>query len=194
MAKDKSERNWFGRHKIITGLLILIVIGAVAGASGGNTTKTTDSNTTSGANNQPAAKTEAKVAKIGEAANDGKFEFTVSGIKCGTPSVSDSSGYVTRTAQGQYCLLSISIKNIGDKQQLFSESDQKLLNAGNQEYSPDTTATLYNSNNSDVFLSQINPGNTVTGTLVYDLPKDQTPVKAELHDSAFSGGVNVTLQ
>jgi len=29
---------------------------------------------------------------------------------------------------------------------------------------------------------------------VFDLPKDKTPVTAELHDSAFSGGVKVNLQ
>ncbi len=70
-------------------------------------------------------------------------------MKCGQPSVSDSTGYISKTAQGQYCLMTVSVKNIGDKQQLFSESDQKLLNATSQQYSPDTTATLYNDNNSD---------------------------------------------
>jgi len=74
------------------------------------------------------------------------------------------------------------------------ENDQKLLNASNVEYSADSVATLYNSNNSDVFVNEINPGNTVEGTIVYDIPKDQTPVTAELHDSSFSNGVKVTLQ
>lgn len=133
-------------------------------------------------------------AKIGEEADDGKFAFTVTNIKCGEPTVTDSSGYLTKAAQGQYCLLTLSVKNIGDKQQLFSESDQKLLNSAGQQYSPDSTATLYNSGNSDVFLSQINPGNTVSGVLVYDIPVGQTPVTAELHDSSLSGGVKVNLQ
>jgi hypothetical protein len=34
----------------------------------------------------------------------------------------------------------------------------------------------------------------VTGDIIFDIPKDQTPVTAELHDSAFSGGVKVSLQ
>jgi hypothetical protein len=190
MSKDKTG-NWFGRHKILSVIGALIMIGLIASAAGGGSksTKSSSSSDTS----KPAVAT-ATTAKIGEEARDGKFAFTVTGVKCGEPSVTDSSGYLTKKAQGQYCLLTLSVNNIGDKQQLFSESDQKLLNASSQQYSPDSTATLYNSGNSDVFLSQINPGNTVSGVLVYDIPVGHTPVTAELHDSSLSSGIKVNLQ
>lgn len=195
MSNKEKEGNFFKRHKILTVILAIIVIGIAASAAGGggkntnNTAKSTNSSSTSNSN----AKT-STTAKIGETARDGKFEFVIKSIKCGEPSVTAAGGYLSKTAQGQYCLIAISVKNIGDKQQLFMESDQKLLNANNVEYSADSTATLYNSNNSDVFVNQINPGNTVEGTIVYDIPKDQTPVTAELHDSSFSNGVKITLQ
>jgi hypothetical protein len=189
MSKKDKSGNWFVRHKVLSVIGALIVIGIIASAAGGGS-KPTESSAPSDVS-KPAATT---TAKIGEEAKDGKFAFTVTGIKCGEPTVTDSSGYLTKKAQGQYCLLTLSVKNIGDKQQLFSESDQKLLNAAGQQYSPDSTATLYNSGNSDVFLSQINPGNTVSGVLVYDIPAGQTPVTAELHDSSFSSGVKVSLQ
>ena len=92
-----------------------------------------------------------------------------------------------------FLLCVIGVKNIGNEQQYFSESEQKLLNAEGQQFSPDTTATLYNSGDNDVFLSQINPGNSVEGVLVFDIPEGQTPVAAELHDSAFSGGIKINL-
>jgi len=40
-----------------------------------------------------------------------------------------------------------------------------------------------------------NPGNTVRAVILFDLPKGDRAVKAELelHDSAFSGGVTVSL-
>jgi hypothetical protein len=44
------------------------------------------------------------------------------------------------------------------------------------------------------FLEEINPGNGVNGTLVYDVPKTFKAAKIELHDAAFSGGVEVTLR
>jgi hypothetical protein len=192
MANKDGKKSWFKRHKVITAILAIIVIGVIASAAGGgsksNTNGTAKTDSTAKANT-----TAASIPKIGETARDGKFEFIVKSVTCGTTSVGPNQ-YLTKTAQGQYCLATINVKNIGDKQQYFSESDQKLLNASNQQYSPDTTATLYNSNSSDVFLAQINPGNSVEGVLVFDIPKDQTPVTAELHDSSLSGGVKVSLQ
>lgn len=190
MSKKEKDGNWFKRHKILTGILAIIAIAVIASAAGGGDKKNGDSakNTS---NNSSSTQT---LAKIGEAARDGKFEFVVKSIKCGESSVTAAGGYLSKSAQGQYCLVDISVKNIGDKQQIFLESDQKLLNASNVEYSADSTATLYNSNNSDVFVNEINPGNTVEGTIVYDIPKDQTPVTAELHDSSFSNGVKINLQ
>lgn len=189
---SKKEGNWFNRHKVLTVILVLVVIGVAVSASSGNSNSSnTQSNnqTSSGGNNKPT------VARVGQPARDGQFEFVVKGIKCGKPSVVDSTGYVTKNAQGQYCLMTLSVKNIGDKQQLFSESDQKLLNQSNQQFSPDTEATLTNSSSqTDPFLSQINPGNSVEGVLVFDVPKGQIMTKAELHDSSLSNGVEVSLQ
>jgi hypothetical protein len=44
------------------------------------------------------------------------------------------------------------------------------------------------------FLQDINPGNSVSGIVVFDVPNGQTPGHLELHDSAFSGGVTVNVQ
>ncbi len=75
-----------------------------------------------------------------------------------------------------------------------TQANQKLFNAASQEYSADDTATMYNSTDTaSTWYNDINPGNSVSGVIVFDLPKDQTPVSAELHDSAFSNGVKVNL-
>lgn len=104
---------------------------------------------------------------------------------------------MTKTAQGQYCLLSVSVKNIGNEAQTLSSSEQFLFNASNQKYSADDTATLYAAPSDSAgssWFNNINPGNTVEGVIVFDLPKDQKPVSAELHDSGLSNGVKVNLQ
>lgn len=41
--------------------------------------------------------------------------------------------------------------------------------------------------------NDINPGNSVEGVVVFDIPKDQTPTTAELHDSSPSNGIKVSL-
>ncbi len=107
MAKEKST-NWFMRHKVITVILALVVIGVISSAAGGSKGGTSSSSSKSSTSKA------ATTAKIGQAANDGKFEFTVSSVQCGQASVG-SNQYLTKTAQGQYCLLNVSVKNIGDQ-------------------------------------------------------------------------------
>lgn len=188
--KQPKEGNWFKRHKILTVILGFILIGVVATAAGGGDTNKTASNSSGS-----SVKTEDKetVAKIGEPARDGKFEFTVKSVTCGKESVG-ANEFLTKKAQGQFCLMDLTVKNIGDEKQSLLSSDQKLFNAAGQEFSADDTATMYNSEDStSTWYSDINPGNSVSGVIVFDLPKDQTPVSAELHDSAFSNGVKVNL-
>lgn len=188
--------NWFKKHKILTVIGIIVLIAIIGGAAGGgNKTNTNTSNNGDGSGVTKSEDKPSATAKLNEVARDGKFEFTVKSVACGkTEVVSPDSDALRQKAQGQYCLMTLAIKNIGNEQQFFSQSDQKLLNASNQQFAPDSSATIYNGGNSQALLAQINPGNSVEGVLVFDIPKDQTPVTAELHDSAFSNGVKVSLQ
>ncbi len=182
--------KWFKKHKILTVFSVIILLFIIISSSSGGGNK---SNSNSNSSSKSSASKVPLVAKIGEAANDGKFEFIVTSVDCGKVSVG-SSEFLTKTAQGQYCLLNVSVKNIGDQAQSLVSSNQYLLNASEQKYSADSIATIYNAPNGTSWYNDINPGNSVTGAIVFDIPKDQTPVTAELHDSAFSGGVKVNLQ
>lgn len=193
-TKDKSK-NWFVRHKIITGVVVLIVIIAVAtSSSGGN--KTADNNSTTSSGKKSSTKSEAPketLAKIGQPAKDGKFEFTVNNMKCGVPTVGDNP-YLQATAKGQFCVVTMAIKNIGDEAQTFDSSNTYLFDAKGAKYSADSSASIYANPDGSSFLDQINPGVSSTGKIVFDIPKDVIPVTAQLHDSVFSGGVKVSLK
>lgn len=55
-------RNWFVRHKIITGILVMVGIGIIGGAMGGDETKNNSSNLSSVSNTQEAKSiTDAKI-------------------------------------------------------------------------------------------------------------------------------------
>ena len=84
----------------------------------------------------------------------------------------------------------MTVQNIGDEAQFFMESDQTLL-IDAKEFSADSTATYMH--NSDGMITEINPGNAITITVVYDVPAGSQADAIELHDSAFSGGVTVSL-
>jgi hypothetical protein len=191
MSKDKSG-SWFGRHKVLTviGVLVgLVIIGSIIGGGGSKSSTTTSNASTSGSKTATAT-----VAKLNQPANDGKFQFTVTSVKCGQPSVSSADGYITKTAQGQYCLVSVTANNIGDQSQTLDSTSQYLYDSSNKKYSSDSEATIDISPTDNTFFNPINPGNSVSGTVVFDIPKGVTPTTVELHDSAFSGGVKVSLQ
>ncbi|MDQ3159383.1 MAG: DUF4352 domain-containing protein [bacterium] len=135
---------------------------------------------------------EPKLPAVGDAVRDGKFEMTITKVECGK-TVIDDNEFLTEEAQGEFCLMSMNIKNIGDEAQLFDSSNQYVFNADGQKFENDSSAEFAIENNSAAFLEEINPGNQVKATVVFDVSKGTKLVKAELHDSAFSNGVEVSL-
>ena len=121
---------------------------------------------------------------------DGQFGFTVTKVEPGVTSV--GGDMLGEKAQGPFVLIHVAVENIGTEAQLFSDSSQKVRDAEGRQFSAETGAAIHLEDN-DVFLNEINPGNTVTGVLVFDMPKDAKPTSIELHDSPFSGGVTVRL-
>lgn len=190
MADKKG--NWFKRHKVLTIILVLIVIGiGASAASGGNTSNGSSNSQSSGSGSDNKKPT---TAKIGQPARDGKFEFTVKSMKCGETTVGNQ--YLNRKAQGQFCRVSLTVKNIGNEAQTLDSSSQYAFNAQGQKYSSDDQAAIYataDNNSTGAWYNDINPGNTVSGDIFFDVPTGVKPVKVELHDSAFSNGVEVDL-
>ncbi len=183
-TKSKGK-NWFARHKVLTvfgALIVLIIIGSASSKGGGTSVPVS------------SAKTTASTPKIGQVANDGKFAFTVNKFACGETTVGTNQ-YLQATAQGQFCRLNITINNTGTESQDLSDSNQYVYDASGKKYTASTAADLYAQPGAagGTWLSTINPGNSVTGDVIFDVPKGTTPITAELHDSAFSGGVKVTL-
>ncbi|RAO17582.1 DUF4352 domain-containing protein [Micromonospora noduli] len=172
----------------------LIALGCGSGAADKASDSSSDSKASSSSGDEGGAKAEekpAKTAKIGQPARDGKFEFTVKSSKCGVAKI--GSDMLGQKAQGQFCLVTVNVKNIGKEAQMFDGSSQKAYAADGTEYSADTGAAIYANKNAETFLNDINPGNQVNGVVVFDIPKNVKITKLELHDSMFSGGVDVAL-
>jgi hypothetical protein len=197
-AAPAPRRPWFARHKVLTALGCVVVVVAVAGALGGGADDATPPAPAAGAQSPsaPAAETSPEPAPaearagIGTPVRDGKFEFTVTGVEPGVARVGDDM--FGQDAQGQFMLVHVTVTNIGDKAQYFDGSSQKLTDAQGRTHSADTGAAIY-LGDAQSFLNQINPGNSVQGTVVFDVPADAAPASVELHDSPFSGGVEVAL-
>lgn len=128
---------------------------------------------------------------IGQPARDGKFEFVVKDLS----RAKTVGEYLTATAQGEYVIVQLTVKNIGSEPQLLSDGEQYLYDAEGNKYSADSTAGIYlaGDDGDSVWFKEINPGNTVEGKIAFDLPADVEPVRAELHDSMLSDGITVDL-
>jgi hypothetical protein len=209
----QPKRSWFARHKVLTTLgalvVLVVVIGVATGggsdepdapeaaappvaeapADGGGAAAAEQPAPAEEPAEEPAAEAPA-AAGLGTPVRDGKFEFTVTSVEPGVARVGND--LIGSEAQGQYVLVHLTVANIGTEAQYFSDGAQKAFDAQGREFSADSSAGVYLEGN-DTLLNQINPGNTVTGTVVFDVPADAALTRLELHDSLFSGGVEVAL-
>jgi len=175
-------------------VVLLIIIGAVAAAVGGssNSTATSTPAAPSGAASTSAGATAAapRQAGLGTPVRDGKFQFVITSVT----HAKNVGGQFGQTAQGEYTILHVAVTNIGNVAQTLDDTAQYLYDAKGRKFSADSAADIFaNGTSNSVFLNSINPGNTVHGKIAFDLPPGDKAVKAELHDSMFSGGVTVSL-
>lgn len=203
-ARVKAGRNWYQKKRFILplGLVLLIAVVSVVSAGDDAATPTSDSDA---ATDDAASDTlpddapeevpgEAEFAGIGEEARDGDFAFTVNNFECvGDVLESDNDFIDPAEAQGQFCILDIVVENIGSSAQSLSASNQYLYDADERRFSADSSFDVIMVTDTPIFDS-INPGNSLQGQVVFDVPIDATIEFAELHDSAFSGGVLVDLR
>jgi hypothetical protein len=189
-APKKSKKALY----IVLGIVvaILAVCGGCSALFAGGANEVAKSVDKALATPAPASSEPATAVSVGKAAKDGNFQFTVRKVQCGQGKIG-TNPYLTKKAQGQFCTVTITVKNIKTEPQMLSDSDQKAF-VGTASYDADTEAGMYaNGNETSVLLNTINPGNAVTGKIVFDIPKGAKLTRLELHDSAFSGGVTVTL-
>lgn len=196
-AYAKSQRSWPARHKVLTALGVLVVGGGIITATQGGDPDT-QGTAGSASNNQTQETTKkqpptpaVKQPGLNTAVRDGQFEFTVRSLRYGVTSVGPEG--LAEKAQGQFVLVKVHVTNIGDEAQMLSGTDQYALDAQDRKYSASTAAAIVLPD-AETFLKDINPGNSVDGTLVFDVPKTVKITNLELHDSPFSGGVSVKVR
>jgi hypothetical protein len=128
---------------------------------------------------------------IGDPVRDGQFEFVVSAVNCGQEEI--VNGILRAQAQGQFCVVELSVRNVGDEGRQFTDGWQKAFGPGGEQYAADTRAGVVANGDGVAVWNVVNPGNSVRAQVVYDIPATATLSTLELHDSAFSGGVRVDL-
>lgn len=184
----KKRRKW---PWIVGGLVIVMIAGCVGifAIFVGGAKVVSDAANEMDKNQQGK---NAIAGKMNEPAKDGKFQFTVTKMKCGVASVGpDGFG---EKAQGEFCLIDVQIKNVADTAEIFNDSSQQATDAKGAVYSVDSGAATYANGDASTFLEEINPGNTVKGVLVFDVPKGTKLTSVVLHESMYTAGIKVPLK
>lgn len=126
---------------------------------------------------------------LNEPVRAGDLEFQVHELTCGRPELQDRAG--TLTATGQFCLVDLTVRNVGDQPATFSDRIQRAFGPDGDEYAADSAAGVLANSDQQIFLNTINPGNEVTGVAVFDIPPDATIEHLELRSTPSGGGALV---
>lgn len=170
-----------GKGRLIAVLIVvaLLVLGAIVAALNGGGSKASPGTSST---TQAAA-----MPGIGAAVTDGDLQFTVTAYKCGV-TVKDARGALA--PQGQFCQLDLTIKNNGKTQAPVDGSQINLLDAAGVEYSTSSDTLMVDGT---IFLKQVNPGNSITGSAYFDVPKEVTPTVARVKGGLFSKGAQIKV-
>jgi hypothetical protein len=222
---EAPRRSWFARHKILTGILGVLVLFMIIGALGGDddesssaapttaeSTRPAEEGTGSSARSQgstadesAAEETEEETApettedepvedepagpQVGEVVTVGDFAVTVTGTEGGLDRIGDAT--FGEEAQGQFVKVFVTVENTGDSAEYFFDSDQELIDDQDRQHSTSSSSWLLDEES--LFLAEINPGNTVEGVLLYDIPADAVPTAVDLQAGWLDGSVRVAL-
>lgn len=191
------------RRAVTTGggvlLVALVAIGGVTGCSSRLSTSGSGADTSSTSPATPAEATASETAPaeaaepgIGAVVKAGDLEFTITGVEEIGGQV--GSEYLNQTAQGRFVGVGIKVTNVGSKATTFFSDYVQLVDSADRTFDSDSTATIYAAPSADAWISEINPGNSFEGKVVFDLPADATPAVAIVKDNAFLGGERIRLQ
>ncbi|WP_311590716.1 DUF4352 domain-containing protein [Trueperella bernardiae] len=205
-----TQRSWIGQYKILTAIIALFVLGFTAILTGcssdspetapattasektDNSAKDTaeaEEEETKSAEPEETTTPEEPAATIGTPVEVGDFTVTIEGIEPGIAEVGNE--YFGAQAQGQFVIVSASILNNGNKAERFFTDSMKLIDEQGREHSYSSEAALHIEGSWG--LDEINPGNTLSGKFVFDIPADSTPTKVLLEAGFLGKDVEVAL-
>ncbi|WP_329106353.1 DUF4352 domain-containing protein [Micromonospora sp. NBC_01699] len=133
-----------------------------------------------------------RIVGLNQPGRDGDLEFLVREVRCGVGRVGDP--LVNQAALGQFCLVELAVRNVGKRPVFFTDTLQRAYGPDGEQFGADSGASVLANSDQQVFLSEINPGNQVSGAVVYDIPPRARIVRLRLHHAPTSPGLVVRVQ
>ncbi|WP_433195127.1 protein kinase domain-containing protein [Nocardia sp. CA-107356] len=119
---------------------------------------------------------------------DGKFEFVVTAVDSGVSRIG------LQNASGSYSVVTVAVRNISDEPKWFLPLGQRLVDTQGREVDHNAIATMWQTTQRRYGYSfELQPGQSATTQLVFDIPHDAAPSQLELHDFMLSNGATINL-
>ncbi|MFI7670004.1 protein kinase [Nocardia sp. NPDC049526] len=127
-------------------------------------------------------------AGLNSPVRDGKFEFVVTSVDSGVPRIG------LQNASGSYSVVTVAVRNISDEPKWFLPVGQRLVDTQGRQVDHNAIATMWQTTQRRYGYSfELQPGQSATTQLVFDVGPDATPSRLELHDFMLSNGATVEL-
>jgi hypothetical protein len=124
-------------------------------------------------------------------ARDGSLQLVAKGVHCGDQEL--GTWPLSRQADGVYCLVDVTASNKSTGKTLVWAASLQAVGSDGAKFRPDDWSWLYHED-SQRLLKPLKPGTTVSGTLVYDVPKGTKFASLVVHDSPLSDGTTLKLR
>jgi hypothetical protein len=136
-----------------------------------------------------AASASPALTKLPKTAKAQDFSWTFKKLTCGTTKIGDQ--YLNSKADGMYCQLDASAKNLTKKSSYLPSSDVLLIDSKGNEYENSSGLSLYKS--CVFFLDKVSAGNTKTGCMIYDVPKGTKITKIVISGGLFGDDTTIVI-
>jgi hypothetical protein len=174
-----DQRNWFMRHKILTGIGGIIgffILVGIATSGGGGSGNASDSNS--------SGSTKDKIYAVNEVVPSGDIVWQVNTVKNrGSSLLAKDSRYAaiakTKTTTGSFIELTFSVENRGTD--LASITTPTLIDSQNREFTSSTDTSEWIPEEADLFLlSNLQPNLPKQFVVIYEVPAGATGLKARV--------------
>ena len=197
-------RNWFVRHKIITGILTLIVIGIIAGVIGSGKDEQENQSANSVKNETKPMPTQSarekqgvKIYSVNEDVIVGEVRWKVLSVKNrGNTLKASESRYASlakpKTTGGKFIQVKVEVENLG--KEMKSVSSLNIIDDKGREFIPSSDTSEWIPEGEEMFiLNNLNPNVKSSFTDIYEIPADATDLKLKVGDLELLGDAEALI-
>ena len=194
--KEKKKKSIFKKWWFWIIVVIIIVIGFSGNDDESKPSSSTQPDSGTSDNIQQQDEVTEKLYSIGESVVVGNLEFVVNNFEETTEITSNNMFIDSITTQGKLVVIDATVKNNDKESRTIHGTMFKLIDDQGREFDTLNSGELMMIlGDANIFLEKVNPGLSVNGVFVFEIPADVESYSLELASGvAFAGGKVETVK